>query len=199
VLTQAALGYELTAAGIDVRGSGGLPAVVDAMVVDSPLPALLLQPGPNGAREIRRILLPVSATRASRAAGEVAIALAAATGATLLLLHVGAGDPAGAGRRMWRATVRSSERTIASFAGSPTDRLLTEVEEAAGESDVRVERISVAHDSRGAAIVAAGQQFGSELIVLGVDAQNMGGQAFLGQTTEHVLRNARSGVIVVAL
>ncbi len=199
VLAQAALGYELTAAGIDVRGSGALPAVVDAMVVDSPLPALLLQPGPNDADEIHRILLPVSAARASRAAGEVAIALAAATGATLLLLHVGAADPAGPGRRMWRATVRSSERTIASFAGSLTDRLFTDVEDAARESDVRVERISIAHDSRGAAIVAAAQEVRSELIVLGVSAQNVGGQAFLGQTTEHVLRSARSGIIVVAL
>jgi nucleotide-binding universal stress UspA family protein len=39
----------------------------------------------------------------------------------------------------------------------------------------------------------------SDVIVMGVAAQDVGGQAFLGQTTEFVLRNAECAVVVVAM
>jgi nucleotide-binding universal stress UspA family protein len=39
----------------------------------------------------------------------------------------------------------------------------------------------------------------SDVIVMGVAAQDIAGQVFLGQTTEFVLRNAGCAVVVVAL
>jgi nucleotide-binding universal stress UspA family protein len=199
VLAQAALGYQLIAAGIDVRADGALPEAVDAMVIGSPLPALLVQPGPNGVDRVENILLPVSPTRASRAASEVAIALAASTGATLRLLYVGAAEPSGTGRRVWRATMRTTERRVGSYAGVLGDRLFADVEDAAVRAGVSTQRVSIGHDSRGTAIVSASQQHPTDLIVLGVVAQDVAGQVFLGQTTEHVLRAATRGVLVVAL
>lgn len=199
VLAQAALGYQLIAAGIDVRADGALPDAVDAMVIGSPLPALLVQPGPNGADGLDNILLPVSPTRASRAASEVAIALAASTGATLRLLYVGATGPSGTGRRVWRATMRTTERRVGSFAGVLGDRLFADVEDAAVRAGVSTQRVSIGHDSRGTAIVSASQQHPTDLIVLGVVAQDVAGQVFLGQTTDYVLRVASRAVLVVAL
>lgn len=199
VLAQAALGYQLIAAGIDVRENGALPADVDAIVTGSPLPALLVQPGSTSLDRVSNILLPISPTQASRAASEVAIALAASTGATLRLIYVGAAEPSGTGRRAWRATMRTTERRVGSYAGNLSERLFSDVEEAAALAGVRTQRVSIAHDSRGAAIVVASQQNRTDLIVLGVVAQNVAGQTFLGQTTEHVLRAATPGVVVVAL
>jgi nucleotide-binding universal stress UspA family protein len=200
VLAQAALGYQLIAAAIDVRETGALPAEIDAIVTGSTLPAILVQPGTTTPVRVRNILLPVSPTRASRAASEVAIGLAASTDATLYLIYVGAAaEPSGTGRRAWRATMRTTERQVGSYAGNLSEQLFVDVEEAAALAAVSTRRVSIAHDSRGAAIVAASHKHRTDLIVLGVVAQNIAGQTFLGQTTEHVLRTATNGVVVVAL
>jgi nucleotide-binding universal stress UspA family protein len=199
VLAQAALGYQVIAAAIDVRGNGALPAEIDAIVTGSTLPAILVQPGTATPARVRNILLPVSPTQASRAASEVAIGLAASTDATLHLIYVGAAEPSGTGRRAWRATMRTTERQVGSYAGNLSEQLFIDVEEAAALAAVSTRRVSIAHDSRGAAIVAASHQHRTDLIVLGVVAQNIAGQTFLGQTTEHVLRTATNGVVVVAL
>jgi Kef-type K+ transport system membrane component KefB/nucleotide-binding universal stress UspA family protein len=199
VLAQAAFGYQLIAAGVDVRKNGALPAEIDAVVTGSPLPAVLVQPGSTSPARVGSILLPVSPTQASRAASEVAIAIAANSDATLHLIYVGAAEPSGTGRRAWRATMRTTERQVGSFAGHLGERLFSDLEEAAALAGVSTRRVSIAHNSRGAAIVAASNQHRTDLIVLGVVAQNIADQAFLGQTTEHVLRTATSGVVVVAL
>ena len=198
VLAQAALGYQFIAAGVDVRATGALAPDVDAIVTHSPLPALLVQPGAR-LDDIRSVLLPVSPTPASRAASEVALALAASNGAALRLIYVGAGEPTGTGRRAWRATMRTTERRVDSYAGSLSDRLFSDVEAAAGLAGVHTERGSIAHDSRGTAIVAASRQHPTDLIVLGVVAQNIADRTFLGQTSEHVLRTSTCAVVVVAL
>ncbi len=199
VLAQAALGYQMIAAAIDVRDRGALPADIDAIVTGSPLPALLVQQGATRPDHLHNILLPVSPTRASRAASEVAITIAAGTDATLRLIYVGAAEPSGTGRRAWRATMRTNERQVGSYAGNHSERLFSDVEEAAANAGVRTDRVSVVDDSRGAAIVAASRQHPTDLIVLGVVAQTIADQTFLGQTTEHVLRAADQGVVVVAL
>jgi nucleotide-binding universal stress UspA family protein len=199
VIAQAALGYQLLTAGIDVRESGTLAADVNAIVLGSPLPAILVQPGPTSPDRASNILLPLSPTPASRAASEVAIALAASNDATLHLIYVGAAEPTGTGRRAWRATMRTTERQVGSFAGNLSERLFSDVEEAAAKAGVSTQRVSIAHDSRGAAIVAASNQNRTDLIVLGVVAQDIAGQTSLGQTTEHVLRTATHGVVVIAL
>jgi nucleotide-binding universal stress UspA family protein len=95
--------------------------------------------------------------------------------------------------------MRTNERQVGSYAGNHSERLFSDVEEAAANAGVRTDRVSVVDDSRGAAIVAASRQHPTDLIVLGVVAQTIADQTFLGQTTEHVLRAADQGVVVVAL
>jgi Kef-type K+ transport system membrane component KefB/nucleotide-binding universal stress UspA family protein len=199
VLAQAALGYDLLATVIDVSRSGELPPLADAMVVRSPLPVVLVQPPPVADAPIRRVLLPVSAALASRASSELAIAIAAAAGASLHLLHVEAEAPVGPGRRILRTTLRSSERTVGSFAGDLREHVLEGAEVSARESGVRTERVTITRESRGTGIIDSSKLYRSDVIVLGVAGQNAAGHAFLGQTTEFVLRNAGCAVVVVAL
>jgi nucleotide-binding universal stress UspA family protein len=199
VLDQAALGYDLLTTVIDVVHTGELTAVADAMVVRSSLPVVLVQPPPVPDAPIRRVLLPVSAALASRASSELAIAIAAGSGAALHLLHVQAEQPVGTGRRLLRTTLRSHERTVGSYAGDMRERLLEIVEQSARESGVETERVTIARESRGAGIIDASKLHRSDVIVMGVAAQNVAGQAFLGETTEFVLRNAGCAVVVAAL
>jgi Kef-type K+ transport system membrane component KefB/nucleotide-binding universal stress UspA family protein len=199
VLAQAALGYDLLATVIDMSRSGELPPVADAMVIRSLLPVVLVQPPPVADAPIRRVLLPVSAALASRASSELAIAIAAEAGASLHLLHVEAESPSGPGRRILRTTLRSSERAVGSYAGDLRERILEAAEVSARESGVRTERVAIIRESRGTGIIDSSKLYRSDVIVLGVAAQNAAGHAFLGQTTEFVLRNAGCAVVVVAL
>jgi hypothetical protein len=82
------------------------------MVIRSPLPVVLIQPPPVTDAPIRRVLLPVSAALGVAASSELAIAIAAGSGASLHLLHVQADVPVGPGRRILRTTLRSHERTV---------------------------------------------------------------------------------------
>jgi Kef-type K+ transport system membrane component KefB/nucleotide-binding universal stress UspA family protein len=198
VLAQAALGYHLLATVVDVANTGTLSHAADALVIRSRLPVVLVQPPPADA-PIRRVLLPVSAALASRASSELAIAIAAGSGASLHLLHVHAESPVGPGRRILRTTLRSHERTVGSFAGDLRERILEIAEGAARQSGVRTERVTIERESRGPGIIDASKLHRSDVIVMGVAAQDVAGQAFLGQTTEFVLRNAGCAVVVVAL
>lgn len=199
VLAQAALGYGLLATSIDVAHTGELTAVADAMVIRSPLPVVLVQPPPVPDDSIRRVLLPVSAAVASLASCELAIALAAGSRASLHLLHVQADPPVGPGRRILRTTLRTHERTVGSFAGDLRERVLEIAEHAASESGVSTERVTIARESRGVGIIDASKLHRSDVIVLGVAAQDVAGHAFLGQTAEFVLRNAECAVVVATL
>jgi Kef-type K+ transport system membrane component KefB/nucleotide-binding universal stress UspA family protein len=199
VLAQAALGYHLLATVVDVANTGELSEAADALVIRSKLPVVLIQPPPVSDAPIRRVLLPVSAALASRASSELAIAIAAGSGASLHLLHVHAESPVGPGRRILRTTLRSHERTVGSYAGDLRERILEIAEGAARQSGVSTERVTIERESRGPGIIDASKLHRSDVIVMGVAAQDIAGQVFLGQTTEFVLRNAGCAVVVVAL
>jgi nucleotide-binding universal stress UspA family protein len=64
---------------------------------------------------------------------------------------------------------------------------------------VHTERVTIERESRGTGIIDASKLHRSDVIVMGVAAQDVAGQVFLGQTAEFVLRNAGCAVVVVAL
>jgi Kef-type K+ transport system membrane component KefB/nucleotide-binding universal stress UspA family protein len=197
---QAAMGYRLLATELDRTTPFELPAVATSMVLESPLPVVLVRPSRSAApSSIRRVLLPVSAALASRASTELAIALAAGTGAELFLLHVHPAAPAGTGRRAFRATFRSLERTVGSFADDVGEQRLEAADATARAAGVRTVRIAIGHESRGAGIVLGAQRSRADVVVMGVAAQDVSGRPFLGQTAEHVLQTFDGSIVIVAI
>ncbi len=215
VIAQSVLGFDVVVSGLRPMNSGQdgnvVGPIAKAALTGSGLPAVLVRPptysvgGPTGGvptaagSSTRRILLPVSAARGSRVAAELGIALAASSGAVLHLVHVSAPPGPGTVRRLIRTTLRSHERTVASFADPVGERLIDVAERAAHESGVTTQRAMVAHQSRGLAIVEAAQELDCDLVILGVEVQDAAGEPFLGQTAELVLSSTERAVALVAL
>jgi Kef-type K+ transport system membrane component KefB/nucleotide-binding universal stress UspA family protein len=210
VLQQAGMGYRLLVAGIDATSDRELPDLVDALVRESPLPVVLVRPPRGAERSIQRILLPLSSTRPARAAAEVAIAAAERLGARLDLLYVSAGDaesgpvhrveehddPAGALATIAARAGRAVGHTGHDEVGR---RLMDSVADAAHENRVWPRRLFVEHSSRGLAIVETARTRQIDLVVIGVSAQDVGGNTFLGQTATHLLAAEDLGLAIVAL
>lgn len=204
VTAQALLGFDVLAAGLaPASGSAGLGPITSAALMTSHLPVILVRPplgaGPAEPTPVRRILLPVSAARQSRAAAELALGLAAETGAEVILLHVTPTPDDGGVRRFIRTTLRSHERTVGSFAEPVGERLIGQVERSARESMVAVRRVFMTHQSRATAIATAVVEHACDLVVLGIETQDADGTPFLGQTAERVLDTCRCAVAIVAL
>lgn len=188
VLQQAGMGYHLLVAGIETTTASELPVLVDAMVRESPLPVILVRPPKGGDATIQRILLPLSSTRPAKAATEVAIAAAERLGARLDLLYITAsGD--GDGR---------DEGTDARH-DEIGRKLMDAAAESAHENRVWPRRLFVDHSSRGLAIVETARARQTDLVVIGVSAQEVGGATYLGQTATHLLAAEDLGVAIVAL
>lgn len=206
LVNQSVLGYDVVASGLaPTSDAAAIGPISSVALTRSRLPVLLVRP-PRSEADVPpplpifpRILLPVSAARASRAAAELAIAMAAETGATLYLLHVGASGDTGPVRRIIRTTLRSHERIVASYADPVGERLIDAAERAARDSGVSVRRVLVNHHSRGAAIVEVAEENRCDLVLLGVEVQDAAGEPFLGQTAEVVLANCDASVALVAM
>lgn len=214
VVRQAGMGYQLFAAGTRATVAADLPEIVDAVFVGSRLPVMLARPAADGPAPIRRILLPVAATIQSRAATEVAVAIAARHGASLFLLHVHTdvsepdvaaadvdaadGGVAAAAGQLVRAVRRQAERA-GIVADDPGEQILRETAALAREVGVRSRRVTVKHPTRGLAIVEAARRTRSDLVVIGVTPQPVADRVFLGQTASHVLAAADLNVLVIAI
>ncbi len=207
VVAQSMLGFDVVASGMaPTPDSARLGPISSAALMGSQLPVVLVRPPraaagsrPSDAPRFRRILLPVSAARPSRAAAELAIGLAATMRATLHLLHVSAPRDTGPVRRIIRTTLRSHERIVASYADPVGERLIDAAERTARENGIDVRRVLVNHQSRGGAIVEAVDEHHCDLVILGVEVQDAAGEPFLGQTAEVVLSNSDAAVALVAL
>lgn len=208
VVARSMLGFDAVAVGMaPTPGTAGIGPMSSAVLKASGLPVVLVRPprppvsgdDQPAIPTFRRILLPVSAARPSRAAGELAVALATQASATLFLLHVSAPRDTGPVRRILRTTLRSHDRIVPSYADPVGQRLTDAAERIARESGVDVRRLLVSHHSRGGAIVEAIDDNACDLVVLGAEVQDAAGEPFLGQTAEVVLSNSDVTVVVVAL
>jgi nucleotide-binding universal stress UspA family protein len=73
------------------------------------------------------------------------------------------------------------------------------VADAAHENRVWPRRLFVEHSSRGLAILETARTRQIDLVVIGVSAQDVGGNTFLGQTATHLLAAEDLGLAIVAL
>jgi nucleotide-binding universal stress UspA family protein len=206
VEAQLRLGFDLVVDAVSPEvewpNADGLTRVV---LGQHEVPVLLLRPTPGQTANsltssgYRRVLLPVSATKPSRAAAELAISFAASSGAIVKLLHVNPTEAPSSVQRILRTTFRSHERSVGSYADPVGQQLLSGVVRVAAEAGVRCDRIFSDHHSRAEAILEAADEHFCDLVILGVEGQEVAGEAFLGQTARRVLQRSPIAVGVIVL
>ena len=142
----------------------------------------------------RRILLPLSSTVPARAATEVAVALASKLGAELDLLYVRSeanGDGDGSNR----------SRLAVYWGGTDpvAHRMFSTVSDVAREAGIWPRRITTDNASRSAGILDVARRRDSNLVIVGVEVQDVSGAVHLGQTATQLLAEPDIGLLVVAL
>ncbi len=206
------MGYQVLAAGTQATSTDGLSDIIAAMLKESPLPVVLVRPAASPRSQIRHLMLPVSSSLPARAATEFAIAAAARLGARLDLIHVGdvhgdvhGDDDRDDDRDEGEDALIGPLARVASLAGrvvhsddDVTHKLLASVSNTAHASGVWPRRLLVTHRSRGIAIIEAARRRQTDLVVIGVEAQDIAGAVYLGQTATHLLAASDIGLAIVA-
>jgi nucleotide-binding universal stress UspA family protein len=193
LLRQAAMGYGLIVAGTTATKPEDLSAEDTELLRIPDLPVLLARPARGQSGTPSRILLPLSTTVPARAATEVAVALASKLGAELDLLYVRSdanGDDEASHTR--RISYRGASDPVA-------QRMFSSVSDAAREAGIWPRRITTDNASRAAGIIEVAQDRGSDLIVVGVEVQDVSGAVHLGQTATLLLADPSIGLLIVAL
>lgn len=195
LLRLAGMGYGLIVAGTNATTSEDLSAEDTELLRAPDLPVLLGRPATGQTGTPSRILLPLSTTVPARAATEVAVALATKLGAELDLLYVRSdtngdgGDGAGRSRlaSYWGASDPVSQRVFAS------------VSDAAREAGIWPRRIITDNASRAAGILDVARRRDVDLVIVGVEVQDVSGAVHLGQTATLLLAEPDIGLLIVAL
>lgn len=211
ILGQAALGYGAIALGAtDLAMEGRLASpIIDDLLARSPLPLLMVRRGALPIEDVprwERVMVPVTGTRAGRAALEVALAVGRHSGASVLLAHVVTAPE--------HTMLRQDDRLASAFsdemsergleAGESGDlrlqtaeRLLAEARALAQEMGVSVETAIRRDTSAADALLALAREHDVDLVVLAAHLRQLSGRPFLGHGVEYLLARSESTVIVV--
>lgn len=201
VVAEARLGYGAIGVGVAARYQGQLYSpTVDELLLASPVPVMIVRrsrrldtPLPPA---FTRAVVPVTGTRSSRAAQEVAYGLSAQIGTEVVLTHVVVRP--GPSLPDWLAhPFRRGE------GGDDPTHPVTEalMERAAGlgaELGVTPRQMVVEGPSAAHRLVDAAASEEADLVVLGAALRNVDGRPFLGHTVETVLERCDATVVVVA-
>lgn len=199
ILAEAELGYGLVGLGLteDFRDTHELSGVLRELIARTRVPLLLVRHGSDGSRgmaETRRILVPITGVRTGRAAEEVGAVLAARLDAHLDLVHVVTRGDRGretGQRRPVTVGVRGEGTEVAA------EQIIAQAVTRAERFGARVAGSARTGTVTPEAILAAGDDLGSDLLVLSVRARAVEGQPFLGHGTEYLLEHATQTIIAV--
>lgn len=228
ILKEAKLGYGLLTLGMTegFSDSQQLSATLRQLLADCDIPVLLVRHGADDARwpaDYRRMVVPVTGTRMSRAAEEIATTLASRTEGTIDLVHVvarpdrraaastapqrsapggaNAADAARSDRPPTEGHDRDRDPAAAAAAAGdepPTAQgLLARAMSRVGRAEVTAEghlRQAVRPDE---GVLDVADAVGADAIFLGAQVRSVAGQPFLGHGTEYLLEHARQAVLVL--
>lgn len=195
IAREAALGYDtlIIGASADDRGTAGLfSTTVDRILslVDIPTVVMRLPAGPVVSERPNRVLLPVVASRSSRAAEEMAFAVIQETGGSAVAVHV-VNRIQGHGIMFGDVTESNAldvGEAVTANAVAFGERLGVTV-----EGTVRV-----ASDTE-AEIVALANSGEFDLLVVGASNRPLTDRPFLGHRVDYILEHTEIPVAVVAL
>ena len=193
ISAESALGYDLVVLGATETGEGTFSSVIDRVLASIDVPSIVVRmPDGRGASEglPKRILVPVTATRSTRAAEELAYSLAKAAGGRTFALHV-VNRPEGQGvireDRAVEASLADGQELVAA-AASFGDRLGVSV-----ETGVRVAPNAEEE------IVAFGNSGAFDLLVIGASTRSLTDRPFYGHRVSYMLSQSELPVAVVSL
>ena len=132
----------------------------------------------------QRILLPIGGNAVDGETVRLAARMSQRSGAHIYAVHiieVNRSLPLGA---VMQAAVERGEH------------ILDEAEQIAGEADVQIETELVQARDTGPAIVGEAEEWGAELILMGLPYKRRFGEFNLGRTVPYVLKNAQCRVIL---
>jgi Kef-type K+ transport system membrane component KefB len=193
IASESALGYDLVVLGATESGEGTFSSVIDRVLALIDVPSIVVRmPDSREAAEAlpRRILVPVTATRSTRAAEEFAYSLAKAAGGTSFALHV-VNRPEGQGIIREDAAVDASladGQELVGAAASFGDRLGVSV-----ETGVRVAPNAEEE------IVKFGNSGAFDLLVIGASTRSLTDRPFYGHRVSYMLSQSELPVAVVSL
>ena len=136
-------------------------------------------------------MVPVTGTRSSRAAQELAFNISADLGTEVVLTHVV--------DRPVRQLARFFTRGDVTVKAPPvTGHLMATAVALAGELGIEPRTMVQEGSSPAATLVATAEAEAADLVVLGASLRNVDGRPFLGQVVETVLERCDTTVVVVA-
>ena len=188
ILDEAKLGFGVIAIGVHDTPSSGtlLSAVADDLLGQARLPVIIVRRARHQETALpsffTRCIVPVSGSRASRAAQEVAFNLGAALGTELVLTHVvSRGDHGEAESDRPAMSMLAAAQTEAHDQGASSRLLLRH-------------GVSVAEE-----LTQVAEHEGADLVIIGAYPRHLDGRAFLGHTIEELLATCDATVVVVTV
>ena len=200
IVAESQLGYGAICVGVATRHKGQLYSpMVDELLLRTTLPVLIVRRARNLTTPLpaafARAIVPVTGTRSSRAAQEIAFGMSARLGTEIVLTHVSARY----GRALPKALARVRPGGDRTAARDVVDRMMTTATKLGQDSGV-TPVTQVRHGAlAGRTLVDAAADAEADLVVLGASLRNVDGRPFLGQTVETVLERCDANVVVVAL
>ncbi|HJQ78132.1 MAG TPA: cation:proton antiporter [Acidimicrobiia bacterium] len=193
IARESALGYDLVVLGATERGEGTFNSVIDRVLALVEVPSIVVRMPEGHAALDRlpsRILVPVTATRSTRAAEEFAYSLAKAADGRTFALHV-VNRPEGQGVMREERSIEASltdGRELVAAAAAFGARLGVAV-----ETGVRVAPNAEEE------IVAFGNSGAFDLLVLGASTRSLTNRPFYGHRVSYMLAQSELPVAVVSL
>ena len=201
VVAEARLGYGAIGVGVAARYEGQLYSpTVDELLLSSPVPVVIVRrsrrldtPLPPA---FTRAVVPVTGTRSSRAAQEVAYGLSAQIGTEVVLTHVVVRP--GPSLPDWLARPFRRGEGGDDPTHPVTEALMGLAADLGAELGVAPRQMVVEGPSAAHCLVDAAASEEADLVVLGAALRNVDGRPFLGHTVETVLERCDATVVVVA-
>lgn len=190
---ESALGYDLVVLGATETGEGTFSSVIDRVLSLIDIPSIVVRLPDARADDGRlpsRILVPVTATRSTRAAEEFAYSLAKASEGRTFALHV-VNRPEGQGVLREQASVEASladGQELVGAAAAFGDRLGVSV-----ETGVRVAPNAEEE------IVGFGNSGAFDLLVIGASTRSLTDRPFYGHRVSYMLSQSDLPVAVISL
>lgn len=194
IADEASLGYDLLVVGAseaDSDESGVFSTVVDRMMAKAKVPVVIVRTPADAPSELpQRLLVPVSTELSTRAAEELAYAVARTTEGRVVALHV-VNRPSGQGVMMETAMVSEAKRAAG--------ELVAEAADLGAKLGVMVEPIIRVAPNAVDEILDMARSGNFDVLVLGASARPLTDRPFLGHGTSYVIEHASIPVVIVGL